>query len=533
MKETLGQILMQIRGAWRFRWYALGTAWVIAIIGWGVVVFMPNMYTARARVYVDTDSVLKPLLSGLAVNTDVMTRVDMMARVIMGRPHLERVARETGLADRARTPQQLARLIDSLSQKITLDGRDNTYSLSYSDPDPAMAQRVVQHLLDAFMEDTLGIKRADSGSAQQFLQAQIHDYEGRLRNAESRLADFKRRNVGLMPGEAGDYFTRLQTASGKLEDLEAKLRLAEERRTELNKQLQGEEPTFGLFSSSPSSQGGGGTAALDSQIENYRQQLAQLLLQYTDKHPRVIQLKETIAQLEAQKAALATKARKAHAEAPQVPKDPSMAAAFALDLNPVYQNLRIDLSRTELDIAGLRQQVEDEQHVISDLKSRVNTIPTVEAQLTQLTRDYEVTRTQYQALLQRLDSARLSQQAEASNDQVKFRIIEPPVRPLVPSGPNRPRLITLVLVAALGVGIALAVLLNEMKPVFLSRAMLSAVTGLPVLGSVSYVSATVEPSLLRREPIRVAIGGAVLLVAYTLAIGLADPVSRLAHKLLG
>ncbi|MGH8260696.1 MAG: XrtA system polysaccharide chain length determinant [Steroidobacteraceae bacterium] len=533
MKETLGQILMQVRGAWRFRWLALAAAWAIAMIGWAAVVLMPNMYVANARVYVDTDSVLKPLLNGLAVNTDVTSRVAMMAHMIMGRPHLERVARETGLADRARTPEQFARLIQSMSQKITLDGNGNVYSLHYADRDPAMAQRVVQHLLDAFVEDTLGIKRADSGSAQQFLQQQIHDYEVRLKAAEDRLADFKRRNVGLMPGQAGDYFTRLQTETTKLEDLQSKLRLAEDRRTELNKQLEGEEPTFGLFASSPSSQGDDtGTGTLDSQIEEYKHQLSQLLLQYTDKFPRVIQLNETIAQLEAQKRALA-KAPKARASEPQVPKDPSQAAAFALDLNPVYQNLKIDLSRTDLDIAGLRQQVAEEQHVMADLKSRVNTIPTVEAQLTQLTRDYEVTRTQYQALLQRLDSARLSEQAEASNDQVKFRIIEPPVRPLVPSSPNRPRLITMVLAAALGAGIALAVLLNELKPVFLSRAMLAAVTGLPVLGSISFATRAAEPPLLRREPVRLVIGGAILLVAYTLAVGLAEPVSRLAHRLLG
>ncbi|MGH8218574.1 MAG: XrtA system polysaccharide chain length determinant [Steroidobacteraceae bacterium] len=533
MKETLGQILIQIRGAWRYHWYALAAAWVVAIVGWAAVVLMPNMYEARARVYVDTDSVLKPLLSGLAVNANVTSRVEMMARVIMGRPHLERVARETGLADRARTPEQFASLIDSLSKQMTLEGSGNVYSLHYSDRDPAMAQSVVQHLLDAFVEDTLGIKRADSGSAQQFLQTQIQDYAARLKSAEDRLADFKRHNVGLMPDQAGDYFTRLQSENSKLQDLQAKMRLADERRTEVNKQLQGEEPTFGLFSSTGEA-GDSGNSPIDAQIGAYRRQLDQLLLLYTDKHPKVIALKETIAQLEAQKAAAAKAAKaKSRNTGPQLPKDRSQAEAYALDLNPVYQNLRLDLSRTEVIIAELRQQIEDEQHVVSDLKSRVNTIPTVEAQLTQLTRDYEVTRAQYQALLQRLDSARLSEQAEASNDQVKFRIIEPPTRPLIASSPNRPRLITMVLAAALLAGVALSILLSELNPVFVSRAMLTTITGLPVLGSISFFSKDPIPPLFRREQFLVGVGGACLLVAYTLAIGLAEPVSRLAHRLLG
>jgi len=534
IKETLGQILMQARGTWRFRWYALATAWIIAIAGWAVVLLMPNTYEARARVYVDTDSVLKPLLNGLAVSTDVTSRVSMMARVIMGRPHLERVARETGLASRARTSEQFARLVERLSRQITLEGGGNVYSLRYSDRDPVMAQRVVRYLLDAFVEDTLGIKRADSGSAQRFLESQIRDYETRLRDAENRLADFKRRNVGLMPGETGDYFTRLRTERGKLDDLQGKLRLAVDRRSELSKQLEGEEPTFGLFSSTlGDGDASTSTSALDGQIADYRHQLAELLLQYTDKHPRVIALQERIAQLEKQKLA-AMNAPKPHASTmPAPPKDPSQAAAYALDLNPLYQSLRIDLSRTDVELAELRQQVADEEHTVRDLESRVNTIPTVEAQLAQLTRDYTVTKTQYDALLQRLDSAKLSEQAEANNDQVKFRIIEPPERPLVPAAPHRPTLMTLVLIVALGAGVGLAILLNELRPVFVSRAMLASITGVPVLGSISFVTAGPEPRLLKRDPIRVGIGSGMLLFAYVVAVGLSEPVSRLAHRLLG
>ncbi len=531
MKETLAQLLMQVRGSWRYRTHALVAAWACAFIGWGFVVALPDVYEARASVYVDTDSVLKPLLHGLAVNTDMESRVSMMARVMKGRTELERVARETDLAQRAHTPEQQEKLIDSLSREITLDGSGNVYSLRYSDRSPAMAQSVVQHLLDAFMEDTLGIKQADSGSAQQFLVAQIHDYEGRLRDAEGRLADFKRRNVGLMPGqESGDYFTRLQSESSKLADLESKLRLAEERRTELSKQLQGEEPTFGLFASGSDAETDGGS--IDAEIANYRNELAQMLLEYTDEYPRVIALKQTIARLEAQKAA-ALRAPKPSSSPATGPKDAAQAQAYALDLNPVYQNLRLELSSTDVDVAELHEQIAEEERVVSDLKSKVSTIPTVEAQFTQLTRDYEVTKTQYQELLQRLDSARLSEQAEASSDQVKFRIIDPPTKPLIATGPDRPWLITGVLAAAVAVGVAVAVVLNGLRPVFLTRAMLASMTGLPVLGSISLIRRRRGSSVLSREWVLMGVAGFGLFAVYGMTIALADPLSKLAHALLG
>lgn len=525
MKELFGQLLLYVRGAWRFRWWALAVAWATALVGWGVVLMMPDIYESRARVYVDTDSVLKPLLSGLAVNTDVSNRMNMMSRVLMGRPNLERVARETDLSLRAPTSEALEGLVASLAVQIKLEGggSDNTYSLRYSDTDPRMAQRVVQTLLNTFVEDTLGLKRQDTDSAQKFLQNQISEYETRLRDAENRLAEFKQHNVGLMPGETGDYYSRMQAASSQLETLRAKYRLANERRNELTKQLEGEEPTFGLFSDSS---GSGETES--GQIGEYRRQLDQLLLQYTDKHPKVVALKETIAQLEAQKAANARQGGTLG-----VPRDRKDAAAFALDINPVYQNLRIELSRVQVELAELRQQVAEQEAIVGGLKSRVNTIPETEAELTRLNRDYEVNKAQHQALLQRLESARLSESAEASTEQVRFRIIEPPTVPLIPIGPNRALFMSAALLAALGAGIALAFLMDQLQPVFLSRGMLAGVTGLPVLGAISFVRASVARPLLRRDPVLVGIAGAALLALYLLSVSGAERASRLIHAIAG
>jgi polysaccharide chain length determinant protein (PEP-CTERM system associated) len=524
MKELFGQILIHVRGAWRFRWYALAACWGVALVGWLFVLSMPDVYESKARVYVDTDSVLKPLLTGLAVNTDVANRVNMMSRVLMGRPNLERVAKETDLYLRAPDQEAFERLVGALSIDIKLEGgADNTYSIRYDDSDPAMAQRVVRKLLDSFVEDTLGIKRADSDSAQKFLVGQIKEYEQRLRDAEDRLAAFKQKNVGNMPGQSGDYYAQMQMASAALEELRAKYRLATERSRELQKQLEGEEPTFGLFSDSDSPEG-----ANDGQIAEYRKQLDQLLLQYTDKHPRVEALKETIAQLEAQRAA-----RKPKKNGTPVVRDKRDAATLALDINPVYQNLKIESSRVQVDMAELRQQIGEKEAAVALLKSRVNTVPEIEAELTRLNRDYEVNKAQHQALMQRLESARLSESAENSTEQVRFRIIEPPTEPLNPIGPKRALLMSAVLCAALGAGIVIAFFINQLKPVFLSRGMLANITGLPVLGSISFVAPKTQRSFLRRDPVMIVLAGGALFVLYVLAVGLQEPASRLIHSIMG
>ncbi len=494
MREKLLELLSQVRSAWRFKWTAMCVAWGVALIGWGIVAVLPNRYEARAKIFVDAESVLKPLLQGLAVNTDVMNQANMMSRVLMSRPNLEKVAHETDLALRAPTPEGFERMIDSLPTRIGLNGgTGNVFAVSFQDHDPQMAYRVVKTLVDAFVESAIGVKREDASGAQRFLKEQIQDYEQKLREAEDRLAEFKKNNIGFMPGETGDYYQRRQVAAESLDKLRGQLRLAEQRRDELRRQLQGEEPTFGLFTGVPG-KGAAPSTPADAKIAEYQKQIDQLLLEYTPQHPRVLALQETIDQVRKQKEL---------GVQPIVPMpsetDPSRIAARALDINPVYQNMKINLSQSELEVVELRNKIGQQQSVVGDLQGKVTTIPEVEAQLARLNRDYEVNRAQYQALVQRLESARLSEQAEGSREQVKFRIIEPATVPLVPQGPNRPLFATVVLVLALGAGGASAVLRSLIKPVFMDRISLAAVAGIPVLGTITFAPAIVgsQPAQFR------------------------------------
>jgi capsular polysaccharide biosynthesis protein len=195
--------------------------------------------------------------------------------------------------------------------------------------------------------------------------------------------------------------------------------------------------------------------------------------------------------------------------------------------------LKLELSRVQVELAELRQQITEKESAVATLKSRVNTVPETEAELTRLNRDYEVNKAQHQALLQRLESARLSQSAETSTEQVRFRIIEPPTEPLIPIGPKRALFMTAVLCAALGAGIVLAFFINQLKPVFLSRGMLANITGLPVLGSISYVAPKSKQGFFRRDPVLITLAGGALFMLYMLVVGLSGPASKLLRTITG
>ena len=261
----------------------------------------PDIHRASARVYVDTQSTLRPLLQGLAVNSDVLTDVSMMERAIMSRPNLERLARDTDLDIQAKDQAAFEGLINQLQASIQLerDGKD-ILRISYENQDPRKALAVVTALLNNFIEGSLGENRTDSSAAEKFLVDKLRDYERRLNEAEANLAEFKRKNVGLLPGEGSDYYSSLQTEQGKLQDIDGKLRVARNRRAELQRQVEGEEPVFGLVPTDDKADLG--TSPQDRQIAQFEQQLAELRLKYTESHPDIVQIKKTLADLRAQKA---------------------------------------------------------------------------------------------------------------------------------------------------------------------------------------------------------------------------------------
>ena len=106
------------------------------------------------------------------------------------------------------------------------------------------------------------------------------------------------------------------------------------------------------------------------------------------------------------------------------------------------------------------------------------------------------------------------------------------MRPILPTGPKRGMLMTGVLFGAIGAGAALAFLLAQLRPVFLSRAMLKAVTGMQVLGTISFIDPAPTRSLLRRDPVLISAAFAGLIVSYGIGVTFGEPVLQMLRNAL-
>ena len=477
MQELFNTALDFIRAIFRFRWTALLIAWVLAVGGWTVIYQMADKYQATARVFVDSNEVLKPLLKGIAIQADVNQRVNLMSRMLLSRPNLEKLARMTDIDIAATTEFEKEQLINLLGQQVRLSGvrgNPSLYNVSYTHENPTVARRVVQALITIFIESTIGDERDDSEAAQEFLDQQIKLYEVRLATAEKRLSDFKRDNAGKMPSEAGGYYQRLETAVAIERSAQLQLRETLKRRDSLVGQLESESPTVLISSGVQNAQ-----SQLDSQLQQQYIELSALKVRYTDRHPKIAQLEDSIATLEDQK-------RVSDEGLPA----PLTGATYAP--NPVYEGLRQNLSEAEALIAELEVRVQDYQEQTEELNSTIDSIPRVEAELQQLDRDYNIVKGQFEEVLTRRESARLSEQVEQTADDVQFRVIDPPFVPSKPTGPNKVLFSAAALVAAIGAGIALAIGLSLLRPVFYATEQIASKTGRPVLGSVRKLTSSQE-----------------------------------------
>jgi len=520
MNPIIETIFDELHSAWRFRWWALLTATLVALLGWLAVFALPDRFEASAKVFVDTRTALKPVLAGLTMEQDVNSQLNYVRQSLLAGPNLRKIAEDSGVLTKAVTnPQKQARLLDAMVSRITNTERSansneterdagSIYGIEYQDSDRARSVRVVEVLVNTLIEQTLGGKRQGAETAQKFLEGQIREYERRLRTAEDKLAEFKKQNIGLMPTEGGSYFTQLQTEIDAAKKAENDLKIVTSKRAELSRQLRG-EAVIGA-TTAPSTGAAGLSAGSDTvaRINEAQAKLDELLLRFTDKHPDVIATRETLEQLKARRAAEIESLKRG---------DASTVASSGVGASPIFQSIQLALNQADVDIASLNGELAQHRSKAAELRQRLDTAPQVEAEFAQLNRDYDVNKTQYTMLLANYEKARLGEQADNAGS-VRFEIVQPPDAGFAPVFPRRTLFLAGVLLIGCALGAGVAYGLHLLRPVVGSARSLSKLTGLPVLGVVSVAFPRRVSLAVRRDRWQFAAGLMLLFGAFALAL---------------
>jgi polysaccharide chain length determinant protein (PEP-CTERM system associated) len=485
MDELFRQIQLALRGMWRRRWWGLGAAWIALLIGVAVLWKLPDKYEASARVFVDTESILKPLMSGLTVQPNIQQQISIVTRTLLSRPNMEKLVRATDLDLGVRTAKQKDELIDDLigTIKIQSAGQTNLYLVSYRHPEPDKARRVVQGLVSMFVESSLGDSRKDADNARRFIEDQIQSYEKRLAEAEARVRDFKLKNMALMNTDGRDFLSRMAALSEQIAKSRLELRAAEQSRDALKQQLAG----AGDLGPAPSEPSAADIVIpeLDGRIQSLKQGLDEMMRRYTEQHPDVVNTRRLLTELEAE--------RKKEVE--ERLKNPKAAGPMAGFAGGIAQQLKFALAESEAQVASIRAQLAEYENRLVQARANAQRVPEIEAELTALNRDYDVQKRNYDQLISRRESVKIAGDLDTSAATVDFRIIDPPRVSPKPVAPDRLFILPLVLLAALGLGAVVSFGVSQVMPTVHDGRVLRELSGRPVLGSVSLVP---SPGIVRR-----------------------------------
>ncbi|HET6605731.1 MAG TPA: XrtA system polysaccharide chain length determinant [Rhodopila sp.] len=469
-------VAQYLRAAWRRRWMGVIVAWLVCGVGWVGVYTIPNQFEASARLFVDADAVLTPLLRGIAADSAPTTQLEILQRTLLSRPNLEKLVSKTDLDLTLNGPTDRERLLRRLAMEIHVNPQTrNLFTITYRDKNPKMAHDVVQTLLTIFVESATGGSRTDMENARRFLERQIQSYEQQLRAAEKRRADFRARYLEILPADNNPNVPALEGARQAAQALEGKLQDALIARDALKQEVDNTPPMLVVETGSLNGPNG---QPVKTRLQEAEDQLRLLLLRDTDAHPDVIAQRKLIESL-----------KKAPPEdaAPAAGKDAKAAAGDSPKRsvpNQVYEQLKVKLIEAETNLVSLQRQRDEAVRYKERLEKIQREQPGLIAEYQNMDRDYSVLRKNYEELLSRLQSANIAQAADTQADKVKLQVIDPPEIPRLPVAPNRTLLVTLVLLGGMATGLGITVLFGQLDRSFSTVDELRGL-GLPVLGGIS------------------------------------------------
>ncbi|MXO67644.1 XrtA system polysaccharide chain length determinant [Pelagerythrobacter marinus] len=476
MNEVFEELQAALHSAWHRRWLVLGVAWGVCLLGWLAVAMIPNTYESKARVFVQLDDVLSEQIGIANAGQDEIERV---RKTLASSVNLEKVVRSTRLGADVTSPAQMERTVAGLAEKVkVVSTEDNLFEItaqigesSLSDAqNAALAQDVVQKMIDIFREENIAGSRGEVADTIVFLDQQLEDRKRELEAAEQRRLAFEAEHPELIGGTA-TLSTRLQQLRAEMRGVDADLAAAQSALAAVNGQIAGTPRTIVT-----AGEGGGARGALIQA----RSQLAALQARgLTANHPDVAALQRQIDLLE----------RQAANEGP----------GAGGTVNPAYSSLVAIRAERDANVQALMARKAALQADLSAMMASQADEPAVAAEANRISRDYEVLKRKYDELLQDREEMRLRGQVESERSSFSFEVIDPPSTPRAPAAPNRPILLIGVLIVGVGAGVGAAFAFSQIRSTFATGAKLERSLGLPVIGTISHTLTDAGRALARKR----------------------------------
>jgi protein tyrosine kinase modulator len=486
--------------AWRRKWLVLLPT---VFIGCGVAVWvhrLPNAYQSEVVIQVEPPRITQ----GFARPTErIGERLQAIYQQVTSRPPLEQIIQELELYPEDRTTATMDHVVVEMRKSIVLRNvsRD-TIRLSYAGDDPRKVLQVVERLASMFIDQSLRDREVLTEGTSEFVEAQLEDARRRLVNTEAKLGDFIRRYGGELPAQLDANSQGLRGAEQRIQALNDSINRDRDRKLFVERQLADaavEDVTSSPTGSRDEGEKLGPTAV---RLRAAQEELRAMELRLKPEHPNVVRMKRTVAELQ----------ERAAAEAAGLPSGgdlPAQDPAEVLRRNRQHEQ-KAEIEKLERDIDSKLNDQELLRQAVAEFQRRIDATPKREAEMKELTRDYDTLQTVYKGLLSKKEDSRIATNVERRQIGEQFKIIEPPVLPQTPVSPDRLRLNLAGLIGGLLCGLGLVALLEYLDRSLASDTDVTATLHVPVLAMIPLLGSA--RAARRRQEIAVSAAGFAALV---------------------
>lgn len=460
---------------------------------------LPKNYKTEAVLYADETNIIEPLLKGRAEVTKT-DNVDRAKDIIYTRRILDLVAEESGLYPAGASVGEKERVVSELRKNLQVSKKTKAiFSLSYSHSNPDKSYEVLRNTVNVFIEDAAKQKKDESLGAYHFIDSQVQSYKQQLELAENKLKEFK---AGNRDGTEDSVNNRITKLRADIEDIKLEVDDWQARISSIDQQLKSESK----FQNAK-----GKADSLQKRRQSLAEELEQLQLLYQESYPDIVSIKAQMAEID-----------NALSEMDSLVSSASANNNSDQLINPLFEELRKQKAEAEVN---LKAQKRRQQSLLESLEreyERTERVANNQAELTELTRDYDVTREVYEEMLSRKESARLSMTLDIEGQGVAYKIQEPPLYPLQPSGIRFIHLALLGPIFALLLPIGLLVAYIIVDPRIRSASALTEVLpeGIEIIGVIPHYNTPFAARVVKKDVLGLVVAAGIGLAIYIVLVAI-------------
>ena len=479
------------------RYLALSVAFTVLSICTLAGYIMPKVYEASSTLFIQRSSIINPLIQGVGVAGNVEDGLRTMQDMITSKDIIGRVIKRLGMDAGDIKSSKQEGLINGIKPNISVTVKGgatresaDVFIISYRGSDPGNVRDVVNMLVEEYIAQTLGYRRSDTSGAFDFVQSQLSEYKTKLEESDKDIREFRERNPDIVPQTEGAVLSRMESFQTAKIDADIKIKELMYKRESLRKQLSGEKSlTVAMVTTEGSPQ---------ARLNYLNSQLVVLMTRFTDRHPEILKTKAEIEDLKRQIA----RAKNSPADA---------AGTETSTINPVYQQLKEDLGRTDAEIESLKARSSELMRQQQLAKGVLGGMPKEQEEWTKLQRDRNVYQHIYDDLLKKLETARVSKDLELSDKGTKFKVIDAATLPRSPVKPDRVKLILMGIFLGMASGIGVVFGIDYMNPSFKDDDSIEESLNIPVLVAIPSVVVESDTIAMKQMDKKVFIAASVYL----------------------